>query len=128
MARDTILVIDDDPDFREMVRMLVELQGLTLLEAPDCAQGLFIVHEQRERLRLVLLDYFMPGMDPARCASSVVAAAAPYVPVVLVTAAVNAAERAAELHLSRWLSKPFSPSTLESLLVEPMNSAGAGGA
>ena len=71
----------------------------------------------RERVRLVLLDYFMPGIDPACCARELRSLASSTV-IVLCTAAVDPAARAAEVGLSRWLAKPFDVDVLETLVRE----------
>jgi DNA-binding NtrC family response regulator len=71
----------------------------------------------RDRIRLVLLDYFMPGMDPAACTRELCRLAGPTL-VVLCTAAANPAVRAAEVGLSRWLAKPFEIEALERLVRE----------
>jgi CheY-like chemotaxis protein len=114
MERDAVLVIDDDPDFREMVQMLLG-DSVTVFEAADCAAGLELLERERARVRLVLLDYWMPGKTPGECARCLMERAAPGVDVVLVTAAPNAAERAAELGIPRYLSKPFEIEQLERL-------------
>jgi CheY-like chemotaxis protein len=115
MGRDAVLVIDDDPDFREVVRMLLEDKGVAVFEAPDGAAGLAVLARERARVRLVLLDYWMPGMKPAECAHALSECAGPEVQVVLVTAAADPGERAAELGLARYLSKPFEGEQLERL-------------
>ena len=59
---ETILVIDDDQQVRQVVALcLVEL-GYTLLEAEHGLQGLEMASAHRGRLDLVLLDLSMPGL------------------------------------------------------------------
>jgi CheY-like chemotaxis protein len=106
MERNSVLVIDDNPDFRTLLRIFLEGWGLSVLEAADCCAGLAILDRERERLRLVLLDYYLPGISPAECASRVSMLAGTEIDVVLMTAAVDPAQLAAELGLSRWLAKP----------------------
>jgi CheY-like chemotaxis protein len=113
MERDAVLVIDDDPDFREMVRLLLEEKRVRVLEAPDCSAGLAVLDRERARVRLVLLDYWMPGKTPAECARCLKERTGGEIDVVLVTAAADAAKRAAELGIPRYLSKPFEAEQLE---------------
>jgi CheY-like chemotaxis protein len=115
MVRNGVLVIDDDPDFRALVRMVLEVQGLAVFEAENCSAGIEILGRERNLLKLVLLDYFMPGISPAQCASHICALAGTEIDVVLMTAAVDPAHRAAELGLSRWLAKPFDIDELNQL-------------
>ena len=114
-AREAVLVIDDDPSCRELIAMVGQLWGIPVLEAADCAAALRVLQHEKQRIRLILLDYFMPGMRPVDCAAALTAMAGPSIPIVLVTAAVDPAVRAAELKLSHWISKPFDMSVLEAL-------------
>ena len=72
-----ILVVDDDPDIREVLRLLLSEQYI-VAEAPD---GLAAVTYMKENpdTDLVVLDVMMPGLDgiegcgnspPRRCCSS----------------------------------------------------------
>ena len=56
-----VLIADDDPDIREMVRTALQLDGHPVLEAPDgqTAWELFVAN----RPALVLTDVQMPGID-----------------------------------------------------------------
>src|SRR5215831_9951115 len=115
---DSVLVIDDDADFRGLVSMIGELHGVPVLEAQDCLSGLRLLDREHSRIKLVVLDYFMPGMDPVACGAAIIAEAGPAVPVVLVTAAADPGARARELHLSQWLAKPIELSVITDLLVQ----------
>jgi CheY-like chemotaxis protein len=117
MARDRVLVIDDDPDLRELCAIVLPDWGLTAIEAEDCASALPLLERERGRLRAVLLDYFMPGFDPRTCAKAILQRVEPGVPVVLVSAAVDIAERAAEVGLERYLAKPFEMSDLRAAVL-----------
>jgi DNA-binding response OmpR family regulator len=118
VKRDTVLVIDDDADFRELVGMLLEARGMRVLGAADCAEGLAQLDRERTRIGLILLDYWMPGTPPCECAARLRERAGDGVGIVLVTAAGDCAKRAAELRVPRWLAKPFSMSQLERLAEE----------
>jgi CheY-like chemotaxis protein len=113
-----VLVIDDDPDYRSLIETVAACCQLRVVEASDCNHGLKALEVERHRIKMVLLDYFMPGMEPVKCAAAIVAKAGRSIPVVLVTAAVDPAARATELKLTRWISKPFDISTLTSLLTD----------
>jgi DNA-binding response OmpR family regulator len=117
MSDDAILIIDDDADLRDLVRLVAEPTNVDVVEAATCAEGIAALRANRERVRLVLLDYFMPGMEPACCARELCSLASSTV-IVLCTAAVDPAGRAAEVGLSRWLAKPFDLDALETLMRE----------
>jgi PAS domain S-box-containing protein len=56
-----ILVIDDDPECREMVRRFLERDGRQVVEAPDGEAGLRMIAVRYPSL--ILLDLMMPVLD-----------------------------------------------------------------
>ena len=122
MARNTVLVIDDDPDFREAVAAVLEDMGVRVLEAPDCEAGLTLLARERERVRLVLLDYWMPGRTPVDCMGALKAYTNGDIDIILVTAAAAPAKYAAELGLSRYLKKPFAIEQLRGVVARSLGS------
>ena len=117
--RDAVLVIDDDPEFRTLVEVFAGVRNIPVLQAADCQSGLQVLEENLDRIKVVLLDYFMPGMKPLKCADAIRTMAGPLIRIVLITAAADPAARAAELRISCWVSKPLEVSALTSLLVQP---------
>ena len=115
MSGDAILIIDDDADLRDLVRLVLERMDVDVVEAGTCVEGIAALRANRDRIRLVLLDYFMPGMTPTCCAGELCKLAASTM-IVLCTAAADPAGRAAEVGLSRWLAKPFALAALENLV------------
>jgi CheY-like chemotaxis protein len=99
-----------------MIETLGLIWGVPVLQAPNCKEGLKVIECQHSRIKVILLDYFMPGMEPAKCAASIIAAAGPAIQIVLMTAAADPALRAAELKINCWLSKPFEIASLQALL------------
>jgi PleD family two-component response regulator len=61
-CRRTVLVIEDDPDFRRMLVASLKLRfGYRVLDASEALAGLAMV--AREQPDLVLMDLAMPNMD-----------------------------------------------------------------
>ena len=56
-----ILLIDDNQDIRDLMRMMLERNNLTVFEAEDGAKGLIKAREIKPDL--VLLDVMMPGLS-----------------------------------------------------------------
>jgi CheY-like chemotaxis protein len=56
-----VLIAEDDPDVRRMLRVLLECDGYTCAEAEDGWEAMAIARETPPRL--VLLDLMMPGLD-----------------------------------------------------------------
>jgi two-component system phosphate regulon response regulator PhoB len=55
----TILVVDDDPDIRQVLRSYIELEGHRVLEAGNATQARGTLAQ--EKVDLILLDVQMPG-------------------------------------------------------------------
>lgn len=60
-AAGTILIIDDDDEFRMVVRRQLEKSGYRVVEARDGAAGLHVARETRPDA--ITLDLMMPGMN-----------------------------------------------------------------
>jgi DNA-binding response OmpR family regulator len=58
---DAILVVDDDPNSRDIVRTFLESRGYTVFTAIDGKDALAKLEEVQPAL--MLLDVMMPGMD-----------------------------------------------------------------
>lgn len=56
-----VLVIEDDPDIREMITEALECEGHEVVPACDGAEGLRVARELPPKL--ILLDLMMPVMD-----------------------------------------------------------------
>ena len=56
----TVLLVDDNPDYLQATRLLLEREGHNVLTATNGPEALGILPQQK--VDLLLLDYFMPGM------------------------------------------------------------------
>src|ERR1044072_10047708 len=57
----TILVVDDEPDVRQLIRALLEKAGHTVREADSGRSALRVLYESSPAL--VILDVTMPELD-----------------------------------------------------------------
>ena len=106
----TVLVVDDDPNVVELVRLYLERDGYRVLMALDGANGLALALE--EQPSLVVLDVMLPhlnGLDVCRALRQESA-----VPIIMLTARVEVEDRLAGLDLGAddYITKPFSPREL----------------
>jgi chemotaxis response regulator CheB len=62
----TVLVVDDDAAIRRLIRIMLELDGHTVLEAANGTDGIALACAHRPDLAVV--DYMMPGLDGERTA------------------------------------------------------------
>jgi CheY-like chemotaxis protein len=110
----TVLVVDDDDDIRELVKVALELvAGWEVLTAAGGGEALELA--ARHRPDAVLLDLMMPGMDGLTVFRHLQADATTRdIPVLLVTAKARVGQRQAwdEVAVAGVISKPFDPMTL----------------
>ncbi len=111
MAR--VLVIDDEPDVRWLIRMSLERAGHEVIDAEDGLRGIALAMKQRPEI--IVLDLMMPVMDGygvlEELAKDPRTASVPVV-VLLARAIPEEAERAAAAGARRFLEKPFDPDEL----------------
>jgi CheY-like chemotaxis protein len=102
--RRLILVVDDDPDLRELLALALTTDDVEVACAGNGREALGLLDQRRPDL--ILLDMRMPVMDGWEF-SRRLDRRADRPPVVVVTAASDSAERAREVHAEAWLGKPF---------------------
>lgn len=56
-----IMIVDDEPDICDVVKAILEPEGFEVLAANNAPEGLDKL--QKEKVDLVLIDFFMPGMS-----------------------------------------------------------------
>jgi len=110
---DSILLIEDEPDVLELLRLNLGKAGYRILVASDGLAGLKLARE--EKPDAVVLDLMLPemrGEDVCRELKS--SASTADIPVILLTAKALPQERIAGLELGAddYLTKPFSPREL----------------
>lgn len=100
-----ILLIEDDPDIREGVRLLLESEGYAVDEAADGETGLALAGEDTD---LVILDVMMPGMSGLKVCQELRKAS--NVPVLFLTARAQESDKLIGLMAGGddYLTKPFS--------------------
>ncbi len=106
-----VLIVDDQPDIRRLIRMTLEDEPFELQEAADGEQALAAVLAWRPDL--ILLDVMMPGrFDGLQvCASVRADPGSADIRVVLLSARADGQDRDAghAAGADEYLTKPFSP-------------------
>ncbi|HWR54232.1 MAG TPA: response regulator [Bryobacteraceae bacterium] len=59
----SILIVDDEPQIRSLVRVLLSRMGFNLFEAGDGVEALELCENQHLPLDLLITDVMMPKMD-----------------------------------------------------------------
>lgn len=105
-----VLVVDDEPPIRSVVRGFLERDGMLVAEAAD---GPAAVEQARAFMPdVIVLDIMMPGFDGLEVLLRVRAFADPL--VIFLTARTEAMDRIVGLRVGGddYLTKPFSPGEL----------------
>lgn len=115
----TILLVEDDHDLREVVRITLERPSIHILEAPDGASAVQLARQTIPDL--ILLDWMMPGMEGLEVVE--VLRQDPDtagIPIIMVTARDQASDvrRGLEAGVAAYLVKPFSPLELVQVVEE----------
>lgn len=105
-----LLVVDDDPHIRELVRVILQKEGLLVQEAPDGQAAL----SQMENLPadMVILDIMMPNMDGWELCKEL---RKQYdIPLLMLTAKGEMGDKLKGFNLGTddYLVKPFDPAEL----------------
>lgn len=109
----TILVVDDDPAIREMLRLALGSAGFTVQEAVDTTQARHAIEAAPPDL--VLLDWMLPGQSGYEFARALfMDTSHPAVPIIMLTARGQVEDKVAALEagVDDYVSKPFSVSEL----------------
>jgi diguanylate cyclase (GGDEF)-like protein len=110
----SVLVADDNPVFRCMLRTMLKKWGYQPVEASDGATACSLL-ESDDAPRLAIMDWMMPGMDGVEICRKVRAAARePYIYIVLLTARTESQDlvQGMEAGADDYLTKPFHPQEL----------------
>jgi CheY-like chemotaxis protein len=101
-----VLVVEDDPSMRQMVEDILTDEGYRVRTAEDGQAAL----EEIERALpgLILLDMRMPRMNGWEFAKEFRARYGRGAPIVVLTAAADARQRAADVEAEGFLGKPFN--------------------
>ena len=106
-----VLVVDDDPRLRDLLRRYLTQQGFAVVVAED-AQAMNRVMRY-QRFDLMVLDLMMPGEDGLQVISRLRAAQSD-LPVIVLTARGDESDRITGLEAGAddYLAKPFNPREL----------------
>lgn len=113
MANQRILIADDEPDIRLVLRTRLELEGFVVLEAANGAEA---VNMARDLVPdLIVLDVMMPELDGVEVVNRLRASfTTRHIPVIMVTARAGREDRLAGLveGANDYVTKPFEMNEL----------------
>lgn len=102
----TVLVVDDEPKIRDIVRRYLEADGFTVTERADGPAALRAAHD--EPPDLIVLDVMLPGLDGVEVLRRLRETS--QVPVILLTARDEEVDKLIGLAVGAddYITKPFS--------------------
>ena len=128
LREQTVLVVDDQEFVRTIVRgMLKQLGIVSVVEAADGAQALSVVREHAPHV--IICDVQMRPVDGFGFVRMLrETEACRTLPVIMLTAHADSAtvERARDLHIDAFISKPVLPATLAQTITQVLGRHPAG--
>ena len=111
MSQIRILAVDDEPDLRSLLRILLKNKGYEVLEAASGQEAVDLVRSE-PHIDLVIMDIMMPGLDGIQACAEIRKFST--VPMLFLTAKTQLADKA-DAYASGgddYLAKPFSQNEL----------------
>jgi CheY-like chemotaxis protein len=123
-----LLVVEDEPENRLFIGLLLRTEGFEVREAEDGPAALAML-EREELPELILLDVMMPGLNGWQVYERLRSHPRwQNIPVVMLTALAQRAdvERAVELGVDGYVTKPFEPADLLHTIEKALHSDDTG--
>lgn len=113
MAKDSVLIVEDDPDIVELLQYTLEREGYPVMVAQNGEKGL--AEARRRKPGLIVLDLMLPGLDGLEvCKALKAEEATKGIPIVMLTAKGEESDIVLGLEFGAddYVKKPFSPREL----------------
>jgi signal transduction histidine kinase/ligand-binding sensor domain-containing protein/CheY-like chemotaxis protein len=111
---ETILVVEDQPSVRSLVRESLERQGYHVLEASNGNEALQVYQTNRAAIQLLITDVIMPGMDGGELAGRIRSSNAA-MKIIFISGYSDSLVGPMELRIGSgadYIQKPFAPQLL----------------
>jgi two-component system, OmpR family, response regulator VanR len=107
MERETVLIIDDEKEIRDLVGIYLINEGYTVLKAADGIEGLALL--ENEHVHLIILDIMMPRLDGIQACMKIREVS--NVPIIMLTAKSQDMDKIVGLTTGAddYVTKPFQP-------------------
>lgn len=113
MAKESVLIVEDDPDIVELLHYTLEREGYSVAVAQNGEKGL--AEARRRKPGLIVLDLMLPGLDGLEICKALKAEdATKGIPIVMLTAKSEESDIVLGLEFGAddYVKKPFSPREL----------------
>ncbi|MDD5020113.1 MAG: response regulator [Candidatus Omnitrophica bacterium] len=113
MPKTRIIIIDDDPDIRDVLNLTLTEEGYEVLEAENGLEGVDLIKNKAPNL--VIVDYNMPKMTgPELCAIIKKDILLSHLPIIMLTGKSDVSDKVSGINAGAddYLVKPFEPREL----------------
>ena len=109
----TILIVDDESRMRKLIKDFLIKKNYNILEAEDGETALKVYSENKNKIKLILLDVMMPKLDGWTVLRQI-RQESKTLPIVMLTARAEEQDElfGFELGVDEYITKPFSPKIL----------------
>ncbi len=106
----TVLIVEDEPELREMLASTLKLEGYGVLEASNGQEAIdYLRMADSAQPNMILMDLMMPGMDGWAFRSEMLRdPLLAYIPIVVISGSSNVPRVAKSMRATAYLTKPFS--------------------
>ncbi|MDK8183286.1 response regulator transcription factor [Paenibacillus sp. UMB4589-SE434] len=110
MARETILLVDDEKEIIELIQIYLKNEGYNLLQASNGEEALALL--QNNRVDLIILDVMMPKMDGIQACMKI--REENNTPIIMLSAKSQDIDKITGLSIGAddYVTKPFNPLVL----------------
>ncbi|MFJ7887827.1 response regulator transcription factor [Lysinibacillus xylanilyticus] len=107
MSKETILIVDDEKEIRNLIAIYLKNEGYDVLEASDGEEGLNLL--KKNKVHLIVLDIMMPNVDGIEMCMKVREIAE--MPIIMLSAKSQDMDKIVGLTLGAddYVTKPFNP-------------------
>ena len=107
MTKETILIVDDEKEIRNLIAIYLKNEGYDILEASDGEEGLSLL--KKHKVHLIVLDLMMPNVDGIEMCMKVREIAE--MPIIMLSAKSQDMDKIVGLSIGAddYVTKPFNP-------------------
>ena len=108
-----ILIVDDESRMRKLIKDFLMQKNFNIIEAEDGEKALKVYNENKNKIKLILLDVMMPKLDGWSVLRQI-RQENKSLPIVMLTARAEEQDElfGFELGVDEYITKPFSPKIL----------------
>jgi DNA-binding response OmpR family regulator len=124
MAKEKVLVVDDEHDFSKALEIRLKIKGYDVVLAHDSVQAIMMASQ--EKPDLIILDIMIPGEDGFIVTERLKQSQATHHnPVIFLTGIPGGEGRAREVGASGYIMKPYHPEKLLETIQKTLEIKGA---